>query len=171
MDHSELRAQLEKHHGESYGWALHCCSRDPNQAEDVLQTVYLKILEGKARFNGMAAFKTWLFAVIRKTAANERRWHILRRLRLTRYAESAERIRYEESPDQAVERSQIQELFRRVFAALPKRQQEVLQLAFYHDLSLSEAAQVMGVSVGSARVHYERAKERLRQCGEIQEFR
>jgi RNA polymerase sigma-70 factor (ECF subfamily) len=37
-----------------------------------------------------------------------------------------------------------------------------LHLAFYQQLSLSEAAEVMQITVGSARQHYERAKKRLR---------
>src|SRR5205814_8337169 len=36
---------------------------------------------GKARFEGRAAFRTWLFAVIRRTAAANRRTRWLRRWR------------------------------------------------------------------------------------------
>ena len=145
---------------ESYGWALCCCSRDSAEAENVLQAVYLKVLEGRARFDGRAAFKTWLFSVIRKTAADARRRRFLRRLRLAGYASS---VASEESPDETVYRSEVSALFRRALDALPRRQAEVLQLVFYHDLSLSEAAEVMCVSVGSARTHYERGKKRLRR--------
>ncbi len=159
MDSAELRAQLEILHRESYGWALVCCARVASEAENVLQTVYLKVLEGKARFDGRAAFKTWLFSVIRRTASDHRRREMLRRIRLIgRVDNNAERVSF----DEAVYRSEIQSLFRQSLAVLPRRQQEVLQLVFYHDLSLSEAARVMGVSTGSARTHYERGKKHLR---------
>lgn len=163
MDSSELQSQLERCQRESYGWALNCCLRDPVEAESVLQAVYLKILEGKARFDGRATFKTWLFSVIRKTAADARRRKFLHRLKLIKYAESAGHAAPEESLNETIYRSEIQTLFRRALAVLPKRQGEVLQLVFYHDLSLSEAAQVMAVSVGSARTHYERGKKQLRR--------
>src|SRR6266566_2736995 len=89
MDTTELQAELEKLHGASFGWALSCCRRDRAEAEEVLQTVYLKILEGKARYRGEANLKTWLFAVIRKTAIGEHRKSILRKLRWSDSSEAA----------------------------------------------------------------------------------
>jgi RNA polymerase sigma factor (sigma-70 family) len=163
MNSHELRVELEKHHREGYGWALSCCSRNPAEAENVLQAVYLKVLQGKARFDGRASFKTWLFAVIRRTAIDERRRQWLRRLRMNRYEESIGNTACAESADIAIYHSEIRVLFRRALAELPGRQREVLQLVFYHDLSLAEAAEVMEVSLGSARTHYERGKQRLRQ--------
>src|SRR6476660_8238037 len=89
MDIAELKDELEKLHSASFGWALNCCRRDHAEAEEVLQTVYLKILEGKARFRGEASLKTWLFAVIRKTAIGEYRKRVLRKLRWSDSAEQA----------------------------------------------------------------------------------
>ena len=161
MTDSELRAALELHHSESYGWALSCCARSSVEAETVLQTVYLKALMGKARYNGKASFKTWLFAVIRRTAADERRRQILRRLLLDR-SQASPPLTPIERPDEAVYRVELRRLVREALTQLPRRQREVLQLVFYHDLSLAEAAQVMNVSLGSARTHYDRGKRQLR---------
>ena len=162
MDDAEIRRQLEQHHFASYGWALSCCARDPALAEDVLQTVYLKVLDGRARYDGSAAFTTWLFAVIRNTAVAERRRHWLRQLKLAAFGRDGQPARHEDTPAAHVARSELQAQFQRALAALPKRQREVLHLVFYQDLSVQAAADVLGISVGSARTHYERGKRRLR---------
>lgn len=137
MDSFDLQTELERHHAESFAWALTCCEFDPNQAEDLLQLVYLKILRSQAAFRGKSSWKTWLFAVIRRTAANERRRQFLRRVLLLKWGESTGPV-------------------------VPERQRQVLHLVFYQDLTIEEAAHVMRLSAGSARTHYERAKARVR---------
>ncbi|HJY28806.1 MAG TPA: RNA polymerase sigma factor [Pyrinomonadaceae bacterium] len=155
MEISELKGELEKLHPASFGWALSCCGRNPAEAEEVLQTVYLKILQGKAIYRGESKLQTWLFAVIRKTAISERRKQWLRTL-ISLPVTTLEDLGSE------FERSEMQQRFQRALAQLPARQRETLHLVFYQDLSLSEAAEVMNISLGSARRHYERGKKRLR---------
>ena len=162
MEGADIRAELERHHAESFGWALHCCARDRAEAEDVLQTAYLKVLEGRARYDGRAAFKTWLFSVIRRTSADLRRRHWLRRVGLARYAEEVEVQSGPAAPAAAGDVDGTASLFAEALARLPRRQREVLHLVFYQNMSIREAAGVMGVGLGSARTHYERAKARLR---------
>jgi len=163
MDDATLRRELEQHHRESFGWALACCRRDVEEAETVLQECYLKVLDGRARYDGRASFKTWLFAVIRRTALDQWRFRLLRRLRLTNDAGLAERPASQRAPDDSVYHSELQALFQRELEQLPARQREALQLVFYHELSISECAEVMAVSVGSARTHYERGKKKLKE--------
>ena len=163
MDNAELRSQLEKLHPESYGWALSCCRRDPAEAEGILQDVYLKILDGRARYDAKSSLKTWMFSVIRKTAAEHRRANLLRRLRLGHDLPAIEPFAVVESADESVYRSELQVWFTRALGSLPSRQREVMQLVFYHELSLQEASGVMGVSLGSARTHYDRGKKQLRK--------
>src|SRR5437868_14150366 len=112
MDSSELCTEMEKNHRASYGWALSCCLQDPMEAESVLQTVYLQILEGKAKYNGQASFKTWLFSVIRNTAAYRRRWRLLQRLGLDRYLENSRLSTAEESPNDTVYQAQVKQILK-----------------------------------------------------------
>lgn len=163
MSEPGLREQLERHHAASFGWALHCCGRDPVEAEDVLQTAYVKILEGRACFAGRSSFKTWLFEVIRRTAADARRRHWFRKLGFVRYEQGNVPATAGGSPADTLERSQRQLAVQRALSRLSSRQREVLHLVFYQELTVGGAADVMGVSVGSARQHYERGKQRLRE--------
>src|ERR1700687_4569203 len=79
MDDVELRLQLERVHADCFGWAMSCCGRNRDDAEEVLQTVYLSVLDGRARYDARSSFRTWIFGVIRRTAASERRRAGLRR--------------------------------------------------------------------------------------------
>ena len=46
---------------------------------------------------------------------------------------------------------------------LSPRQRELLHLVFYQEQTIEESAQILGITVGSARTHYERGKARLRE--------
>jgi len=152
MERAELERALEELHPQSYAWALGCCRRDRDEAEEVLQTVYVTVLEARARFDGRSAFRTWLFGVIRRTAIGAYRRRAVRNALLLRFLDPAPQV---EQP--ASEPNLVASL-----ALLPRRQREVIELVFYHELTIEAAAAVMRVSVGSARVHYDRAKKRLR---------
>ncbi len=159
----EIQNKIRDHHQAGFGWALACCSYNSADAEDVLQTVYLKILDGRAKFNGRSEFKTWFFALIRNTAVD------IQRRRLTHYLKfdklrgfivsENERL----STDEKLESDEMDLIFRRILSRLPRRQSEVLHLVFYQDLTLEQAADVMQISLGSVRQHYDRGKKRFRK--------
>jgi RNA polymerase sigma-70 factor (ECF subfamily) len=164
LTREELEALLERHHPASYGWALSCSGWNDADAEDVLQTTYMKVISGRARFGGRSAFRTWLFGVIRQTArehARRDRSHT-KRAELLALEAAACGPATPEDPTVGMERTDRSLALLQALAELPGRQREVLHLVFYQDLTIREAAEVMEVSLGSARVHYERAKERLR---------
>jgi RNA polymerase sigma factor (sigma-70 family) len=163
-EHDQLLKALEELHASAFAWSLHCCRGDRDEAEDVLQTVYVKVLEGGAHFEGQSSFRTWLFAVIRFTAYEGRRT-VARWLR--RGALLAGMAVEAGGSTSAFDRLCADEELRqieRLLARLSARQREVLRLVFCHDLTIEEAAEVMGVTLGSARVHYQRGKERLRKA-------
>lgn len=156
----DLRGELERLHPASFGWAMSCCGHRREEAEDVLQTSYLKVLDGSARFAGDASFKTFLFAVVRRTAAERRRRELVRGGLLARWLRLAPAPAVEPPIDLRL--SARAQRLRAALARLPRRQQEVLRLVFQHELPIADAAAVLGVGVGSARTHYERGKRRLR---------
>ncbi len=158
----ELEARLAELHEASFGWACSCCAWNESDAEDVLQTTYVKVISGRARYEGRSAFRTWLFGVIRMTALEHRRRDASRARGAERYGSEVEGTEAVETPDDALSAVERRALLQQAIAELPPRQQEVLHLVFYQDLTVQEAAEVMEVSVGSARVHYDRAKKRLR---------
>lgn len=152
----DLQSMLESLHSASYGWALACVARDRSEASDVLQTAYLKILSGKVRFENRSSFKTWLFGVIRVTALEQRR----RRWFSRRRTEPMESEAVAPTSEPKVDR-ETAEALSRALALLSGRQREALHLTFYEGLSIAEAASIMNVALGTARLHYERGKAAL----------
>jgi RNA polymerase sigma factor (sigma-70 family) len=162
MERAELERELERMHPACWGWALACCRRDRDAAEEALQSAYLRILSGQARFDGRSAMRSWVFGVIRRTAMEELR---RRRARDAREAGTDVDAALVTDPapgaDVAAERAEASQALVVALGALSERQREVLLLVFYHGMTIDEAAQVMHVSLGSARTHYDRGKKAL----------
>jgi RNA polymerase sigma-70 factor (ECF subfamily) len=162
MDESELRKSLAALHSASFAWAVTCC-RDRELAEDVLQSVYVKLLDGRAPFQGRSSFQTWLFAVIRNVALDVRRknwWSRVLRLEFESLVTAAGG-RPDDS-NRELEHEDEQSQIRAALDSLPVRQRQVAHLVFYESLTVGEAAEAMGVTVGTARQHYARAKQALK---------
>jgi RNA polymerase sigma factor (sigma-70 family) len=155
--------QLERFHSDCFAWAMTCCRGDRGEAEDVLQSSYLKVLDGRAVFAQRSTYRTWLFGVIKRTAAEQRRREVLARLWRARSLDGDQIADPTPDPAAALGASESARRLASALAELPRRQRELMHLVFYQDLSIREAAEVLGVSVGSARTHYERGKRRLRE--------
>ena len=158
-----MEAELEAIHAESFHWALTCCDRDRFLAEEVLQVAYVKVLDGSARFDGRSTFKTFLFGVIRKTAMEQRRARWLSTRRLAQWLTSRTEEPQPADPEAGSIRSERARALTKALARLSGRQREVLHLVFSQDLTIEQAAGVLGIVTGSARQHYERGKARLRE--------
>lgn len=154
--------RLAELHAASFGWACSCCSWNEADAEDVLQTAYLKVISGRARYDGRSAFRTWLFGVIRHTAREVSRARRSQYERAKRMHVGSDAHVEKPQPTAALEAAELAEELRRALRELPDRQREVIDLVFYQEMTIREAAEVMEVSIGSARVHYDRGKKRLR---------
>ncbi|MEM9381734.1 MAG: sigma-70 family RNA polymerase sigma factor [Planctomycetota bacterium] len=161
-----LLQQLETLHADAFGWALVCCERDPEAAADALQSSYARVLSGGATFEGSGALRSFLFGVVRRVAQEDRRRRRRddgRRAELERRRADGHGAPSGHDASDALARSEEHAQLRAALDRLPARQREVLHLAFYQDMTLREAAAVLGIRVGSARRHYERGKAALRE--------
>ncbi len=153
MSKELLEEIYANHHRDAYLWSRQCMSNSEEEAKDVLQSVYLKVLTGKAKFSGKSSLKTWLFSVIKYTALDY--------FRRNKKVESLEMVHNVTVNDN--ESHLDIDYYANTLKQLTDKQTQVLLLVFYHDYTLEAAAEVMGVSIGTARTHYDRGKKKLRK--------
>ena len=150
------RSALESLHEDVHGWALSRCDFDHAAAEDLVQQAYIELLSGKARFDNQSTLKTFVFSVVQNLARSRFR-RLASRLRLVKTYQQEVREESVDSPEPAID-----DAIWRAVRALPARQRDVIELVFCRDLTIEQAAAVMGVTTGTGRVHYDRAKKALR---------
>jgi RNA polymerase sigma-70 factor (ECF subfamily) len=160
MQDDNIKRQLEHHHKDCYGWALHCCNQDKEMAYDVVQASYLKMLEHQDTFREQSTFKTWAFRIIKNSAIdtfrNRKREAMIMQVE-TALADTGYDGKLGDDFDQKLR----EQFFSRALSQLSDRQRQILQLVFYHDMSLNQSAEVLNISQGSVRKHYDRAKKIL----------
>jgi RNA polymerase sigma-70 factor, ECF subfamily len=131
----------------------------PSDVEDVLQTLFLKLMEADARrlrsFQGRSKLSTWLVAVARHEAFDF----------LTRKGRTAPRgpAPIEQlDPGTAVDAAQESKRVRSALDRLPPRDSLLLQLVCVDGASYEEAAQLLSAPVNSISPWLHRAKDRLK---------
>lgn len=53
--------------------------------------------------------------------------------------------------------------YQKLLMQLSPMQREVMLMVFYHQLTIAESAEVLQISLGSARTHYDRGKKKLKE--------
>lgn len=151
------RSALEALHEEVFSWALSRCDHNKAVAEDLVQQAYVELLTGKAKFEQRSSLKTFVFAVVQNLSRSRYR-RIASRLRLaTAIAGETEH---------STEMAKCAETNSSLWSAvqnLPQRQRDIVELVFCRDMTIEAASTVMGVTKGTGRVHYDRAKKALRK--------
>ncbi|MCP4673948.1 MAG: sigma-70 family RNA polymerase sigma factor [Deltaproteobacteria bacterium] len=163
---SETNAAAEiaaGYHRGLYHFALALCRGDRQEALGIVQQTYLEVLEGRADLASAKNPRAFLFGVARNVARSRRRRRSIwgRIVGLKPLELQAPLISTD--PEGAATNDERIARLRSMLKLLPDRQREVVALVFGDDLTVEEAAEAMGVSVGSARTHYHRAKKKLRQ--------
>src|SRR5262245_37907143 len=159
------RRALASLHRTAHAWAMSLSRYDRAIADDVMQQSYLAIIDGSARFDGASSLKTWLFGVVRNMARRSGRARRMQLMLLERFGAQPREFVETQNPEHD-DTGRIAA----AIATLPHRQREVLELVLFAEFTLEETAVVLGISLGSTRTHYHRAKETLRdRLGPIDE--
>jgi RNA polymerase sigma-70 factor (ECF subfamily) len=138
---------------------LRLLTRDDGLAEEILQDTLLAAWTGADRFSGQSSARAWLYGIARRRARDATRRP---RLQLVDLDEADWVAGKDPDPGEAVLASAgIDELADAV-GQLPEAQREALVLTFVHGVSNQEAAEIMGVPVGTVKSRLSNAKRALR---------
>ena len=134
--------------------------REP--ALDVVQAVFLKALRSLARFDGRAAFKTWLVRITLNEGQDWKRRYRRRDAPLESLEVVAERPAREESPESAALRAEDRERLRRGLETLNSRHRLAVVMRYFDGLPVRDIASTLGCSEVTARNILFRSLRRLR---------
>ena len=139
------------------------------QAEDLFQEVWMRVLTRGAQFNAKARFETWLFTIARNLVIDQKRKRILSSLdELFEVGGDDDKPLFFEVADSQpspFDRCASQEDRERVAAALLRLDtlyREVLVLRFHEDLSLEEIAKVTRAPLSTVKSRLYRGLAALR---------
>ena len=170
-DHEAFRVLMRRHNQMLYR-AARSILKNEAEAEDAVQEAYLQAYRAMGNFRGDAKVSTWLVRI----AVNESI------TRLHKHTRRAEVIRLEgddsqdhhpsedsmndsppEQPERAALRSETRRLLEAKIDALPDAFRTVFVLRAVEELTVEEAAVVLGIPEATVRTRFFRARGMLRE--------
>jgi RNA polymerase sigma-70 factor (ECF subfamily) len=143
-----------RYHGRVLGYLkLHV--RDTNEAEDLLQRVFLKIHQARDTYEVDRPFAPWLFSICRNVMVDSLR---RRKTILDGAIDSAPDVVEPRTPHALDGKSLLRELW----AGLTEEKRRLLELRFAEGLSFEEISEQLGISPPSARQRVSRLVRSLR---------
>jgi RNA polymerase sigma-70 factor, ECF subfamily len=162
QDRGAFARLVERH----YGWALGFADRmlgTRHEAEDLVQTAFLRVWQRAAQWEPNAKFSTWLYRVLYTLCVDQlRARHMTASEPLE--GELAEGL-VDETPgsDERVSSRQRETRTRAALDQLPVRQRAALVLCYYEERSQADAAALLGVSEGALESLLSRGRATLRK--------
>ena len=144
--------------------------RDPADASDAVQDVFLKVFRSIGAFQGDSSLKTWIFRIAVNTVANQNRWW--RRHKEREYSLDAEESWGSEksfvpadhapNPFESLLSRETQEMVQEAMNCLPECFRTMLVLREMEGLSYDEIADVLHISLGTVKSRLARARHSLK---------
>ena len=145
-----------------------CMVGNREDAEDVMQDVFLKAYKHLDDFRGAADVGTWLYSIAMNTArAHLRSRNRARRRTASRPVEELDILgRLPAAPDRVeteFDRQQISRALHQALQSLPPEFREVFVLKNIRGYSYKQIADILGISMGTVESRLFRAREKLRK--------
>jgi RNA polymerase sigma-70 factor, ECF subfamily len=140
-----------------YRWLLRVVSSE-TLAEDLLSEVFLDVWRQAARFQRRSSVSTWLLSIARHKALSARRRRAEAELDEKIAATVADPA---DNPETALQEKNRDELLRGALTRLSREHREVIDLVYYHDKSVDEVAQILGVPPGTVKTRMFYARKKL----------
>ncbi|MFL5296079.1 MAG: sigma-70 family RNA polymerase sigma factor [Phenylobacterium sp.] len=156
-DRLAMQVLYARHHVRVYRFILRFVRNEAN-AEDVLSEVFLDIWRQAGRFEARSSATTWMLSIARFKALSA----VRRRQDAPLGEEAAARLPdTAEDPEAALATSDRAAILRRCMGELSAEHREVLDLVYYHEQSVAEAAQVIGIPEGTVKTRMFHARKNL----------
>jgi len=145
--------------------------RDPVEAEDLAQNVFVQVYKSADRYRVASKFSTWLFTIVRNLCLNE----IRRRSRHPADSMDASHPEQEDQPLQQFEdkatfsppetllHGELEKKIEEALAELPENQRTAIVLCRQDELSYEEIAEVLGCSLSATKSLIHRGRDFLKQ--------
>lgn len=151
---------FERHHGPLYGY-LAKFTGDRLAAEDIVQTVFQRMLKYRHTYRDDGTFSAWMYHLARRCAAD----HFRKRNAAPAATDPADLQEYaDQRPDAGAEagRTDDHAFLHHALSRLDRDDREILLLSRFQELSFAEIAGLLECSVGAAKVRAHRALRELR---------
>jgi RNA polymerase sigma-70 factor (ECF subfamily) len=150
--------------------------RDPADAADVTQEVFVKVFRNISSFHGDSSLRTWIYRIALHEASNQRRWwsrHKRQELTLDTSQENEEGDSFsladalatqDASPFDCAVRSELQARIAAALQTLPEAFREVVVLREIEGFGYEEIADMLQVNLGTVKSRLTRGRAALRQA-------
>jgi RNA polymerase sigma-70 factor (ECF subfamily) len=161
MDNAErLFNEIVKEYSERVYWHVRRFVNNHEDADDLVQEIFLKIWTALPSFRGEAQLFTWVYRIATNETLNWlRREKVRAALRFSSIdAEMERRI----DSDPFFDGDAADRALSKAVAKLPEKQRQVFILRYYDEMPYEEMSAILGTSVGALKASYHIAQEKVR---------
>ena len=156
-DRLAMQVLFARHHVRVYRFVLRLVN-NPSVAEDLISDVFLDVWRQASRFEARSAVSTWLLAIARFKALSALR----KRPEAELDEETAERIEdTSDTPEIALQKKNKSEVLRECLKSLSPEHREIIDLVYYHEKSVEEVAELVGIPENTVKTRMFYARKRL----------